>query len=319
MEKLLITRADTLIGANAALLWADRMDVVGRQDVEYARRNSTPEAIVEAIRRERPHCVLHAGPTSWAGWDVVGTDGVRVASRFNLQAETEFVAAVAAACRETSARFVFVTTDAVFSGPRMFHGEDGRSFAATPYAKAARSLEETLRSTDALLLRGHVYGWMPTGGPTNYAERMLHSLTAELPYYVDVRRNASPIFAADFVRLAYEAYRAGLTGMYHLTGAERTTPHRFAAELAATLGVPGCNVRLEAPDGPTRRSYFDETSLNVGALRERLKRPLPMLREGLASFVETAFNGYRERLDATIAAGFVAVAETAAPLARQAA
>jgi dTDP-4-dehydrorhamnose reductase len=128
---------------------------------------------------------------------------------------------------------------------------------------------------------------------------MLHALTAELPCKVDARRHATPILATDFVRIAYEACRAGLSGLFHLAGAERTSPHRFAAELAATLGVPGCNVRLEPTDERIRARRLDETSLNIGELRRRLDRPLPMLREGLSRFVDQAFNGYRQRLQPT--------------------
>jgi dTDP-4-dehydrorhamnose reductase len=313
VEKLLISRTDLLVGANAAALLADRMDVIGAPTVRdggpQTSANAAAELLVEAVHRERPNCVLHAGPTAWSGWDVVGTDGVRVSAKFDVQAEADLLVRTAAACRETGARLIVVATDAVFCGPRMFHEEAGCSWSATAYARAARQIEQILRETDALVLRGHVYGWMPAGGATNYAERMFHSLTAELPHRVDVRRNASPITATDFVQLLYAAYREGLSGLFNLSGAERTTPHRFAAELAVALGVPGCNVRLEPQTGPDRKSYLDETSLNVGALRKRLNRPLPMLREGLARFADQAFNGYRERLAGPTAA----IAEAAVP------
>jgi dTDP-4-dehydrorhamnose reductase len=137
---------------------------------------------------------------------------------------------------------------------------------------------------------------MPGGGATNYAERMFHSLTAELPCRVDARRHATPILATDFAQFAYAAHRRQLCGLYHLAGAERTSPHRFAAELAATLGVPGKNVRLVQADEKNAAVRLDETSLNIGALRERLTTALPMLREGLGRFVDQGFNGYRDRL-----------------------
>jgi dTDP-4-dehydrorhamnose reductase len=304
VEKLLVTRPDTLIGANTAAVLADRMDVIAPDAPVLTETANSQSAdgeaawIAEAIRRERPTLVVHSGPTAWSGWDVSGTDGVRVDARCNPTVEASFIAAAAAACRDVGAKLIVATTDAVFSGPRMFHAEEGQSWAATAFAKTARAVEQGLNDGQTLVLRGHVYGWMPQGGATNYAERMFHALTAELPYRVDARRHASPILATDFVRLAYEAYRAGLTGLWNVSGAERTSPHRFAAELAAALGVPGCNVRLEALPGAERRLYLDETSLNVGAIRKRLNRPLPMLREGLTRFVDEAFNGYRDRWNA---------------------
>ena len=303
MEKLLVTRTETLIGANAVAAPPAGMELVETVEttsVPSPRRDETiydrEAALCETIRRERPQMVLHAGPTSWAGWDSAGTDGARIDARCDVQRETKFLTELARACGEVDARLVVATTDAIFAGPRMFHAEDGNSWAVTPAGKAARQIEQALFNTGALVLRGHVYGWMPNGGATNYAERMFHSLTSELPYRVDARRHATPILATDFVQLACEAVRARLYGLFNLSGAERASPFRFAAELAAALGVPGCNVRLESvasQSGP----YRDETSLAVGLLRDRLKRPLPMLREGLSRFVDQAFNGYRDRMN----------------------
>lgn len=287
MEKLFVTRTDSLIGANAAAVLSDRLEVVAAGD---------GETVGDAVRRTRPQLVLHSGAAAWSSWDRAGVDGVRSAPDGDLIDEIKTLGDAAAACGEVGARLVVVTSDAVFCGPRMFHEEDGPSRSSTPEARALQKLETSLCAAGTLVLRSHVYGWTPDGGATNYAERMLHALTAELPCRVDARRHATPILATDFVRLAYESYRAGLTGLFHLAGAERTSPHRFAAELAATLGVPGRNVRLEPSDERVRARRLDETSLNIGALRRRLDRPLPMLREGLSRFVDQAFNGYRDRL-----------------------
>lgn len=287
MEKLFVTRTDSLVGANAVAVLSDRLEVAAADE---------GESVGDAVRRTRPQLVLHSGAAAWSSWDRAGVDGVRSAPDGDLASEMKSLGDLVVACGDVGARLVVVTSDAVFCGPRMFHEEDGPSRSSTPAARALLKLETMMCAAGALVLRSHVFGWTPAGGATNYAERMLHALTAELPCRVDARRHATPILATDFVRIAYEAYRAGLTGVFHLAGAERTSPHRFAAELAATLGVPGCNVRLEPSDERLRARRLDETSLNIGALRRRLDRPLPMLREGLGRFVDQAFNGYRDRL-----------------------
>jgi len=307
VEKLLVTRVDSLIGANAVAVMSDRIEVIGAAAPVISSRAPAERAadfadsLVETTLRDRPNIVLHSGSTSWSSWDGVGIAGVRSPSRDELPDDGESLLALASACREVQARLVVVTSDAVFCGPRMFHEEGGRSFARTTAAKRQAAWETTLCEAGALVLRTHVYGWMPDGGVSNYAERMVHALTAELPCRVDARRHATPILATDFVGLALEACRAGLTGLYHLTGAERTSPFRFAAELAATLGVPGCNVRLDAVEDKNATFRSDETSLNVTAIRRRLQRPLPLLREGLTRFAQQAFNGYRDRFRRPIA------------------
>mgnify|MGYP003400082932 CR=1 FL=1 len=49
----------------------------------------------------------------------------------------------------------------------------------------------------ALVVRSHVYGWCPGAFGMNYAERMFHELTGELPCPVDAVRHATPILATD--------------------------------------------------------------------------------------------------------------------------
>lgn len=295
MEKLFVTRVDSLVGANAAAVLS------GRLEVTSSTSDSDPTTTTDAVLRERPDWVLHCGPASWSSWDLAGIDGVRAVATGELAKEAAFLAALADACRQVQAKLTVVTSDALFRGPRMFHDENGASRAVTPTAKQLAGLEKQACEAGALVLRSHVYGWMPNGGATNYAERMFHSLTAELPCRVDARRHATPILATDFANLAFEANRAELRGVYHLAGAERTSPHRVAAELAATLGVPGRNVRLLASDDKSNACRLEETSLNIGAVRQRLSTALPMLREGLSRFVDQGFNGYRDRLKTTTA------------------
>jgi dTDP-4-dehydrorhamnose reductase len=122
---------------------------------------------------------------------------------------------------------------------------------------------------------------------------MFRELTGEADCPVDAVRHATPILASDLAECLYAAYRANLAGMYHVAGAERTSPYRFAAEMASAFGTPGRFVQLTSRTAASRRPYVDETSLNTLAFRRAVEKPLPMLREGLARFAAQAFNGYR--------------------------
>ncbi len=115
---------------------------------------------------------------------------------------------------------------------------------------------------------------------------------------VDSRRYATPVLASDLAELYAKALEARLTGMYHITGAERTNQYRFAAELAVAFGFTGRQVNLVAPEIASR-AYVDETSLNTRAIRRALESPLPMLREGLSRWATEAILGRRDELDAS--------------------
>ena len=109
---------------------------------------------------------------------------------------------------------------------------------------------------------------------------------------VDARRYATPILASDLADLYSKALEARLTGVYHITGAERTNQYRFAAEVAVAFGLTGRQVNLVAPEVASR-AYVDETSLNTRAIRRVLETPLPMLREGLVRWATEAILGRR--------------------------
>jgi dTDP-4-dehydrorhamnose reductase len=158
-------------------------------------------------------------------------------------------------------------------------------------------LESSLREAATLLIRTHVYGWSKADGGATSAERMFRELTGETDCPVDAVRHATPILASDLAECLWAAYRAGLTGTYHVAGAERTSPYRFAAEMASAFGTPGRFVQLTSRTAASRRPYMDETSLNTLSFRRAVEAPLPMLREGLARFAAQAFNGYRAGLE----------------------
>ncbi|MBL9084435.1 MAG: sugar nucleotide-binding protein [Planctomycetales bacterium] len=301
MDKLLVTRPDTLVGAAVAQALVGRMDLVGAEHREVfanPRANDSGN-LSDALAESRPTLVVHTGRFSMAGWDVGGlgipADGHLAAEK----SEVELAGRLSDACRGAGAKLVVVVTDGMFAGPHMFHNENARPNAAGVFARNAAAVERKLLGTGALVVRSHVYGWSPAPYGVNYAERMFHELTGEMPCPVDAVRHATPILATDLAERLFEAYRANLAGLLHITGAERTSPYRFAAELAAALSVPGRFVQLTAAPERGSRVNLEETSLNTTACRRALKRPLPMLREGLARFAEQAFNGYRTRVGAS--------------------
>ncbi len=305
MDRLLVTRTDSLVGANAALALADRMDVIGLGHATAQAPLGTAvhdvscrdvDRLADAVRELRPQMVLHSGSFAACGWDVGGLGSAMLAPQTDTKNETAIVKSLALGCREAGAQLVVVITDGLFAGPHMFHNESARPNAGGTFGRGAAAVELAALAAGALVVRSHVYGWSPTSYGVNYAERMFHELTGELSCPVDAVRHATPMLATDLAERLYAAHRLGLKGLYHITGAERTSPYRFAAELTATLGVPGRFVQLTAKPERGSRVNVEETSLNTLNFRRATQAPLPMLREGLGRFIAQAFAGYREQL-----------------------
>jgi dTDP-4-dehydrorhamnose reductase len=179
----------------------------------------------------------------------------------------------------------------------MFHSEIAPATAEHAAANAVRSFERALLGTATLVVRSHAFGWSPAAAPTSFAERVYHCISQGLPCPVDAQNYATPILATDLAELVARALEVDLRGLYHITGAERASQYRFAAEMAVAFGLTGRQVLLEPPTNRgSQRPFRDETSLNTALARRELRMPLPMLREGLLRFAEQAMNGHREAL-----------------------
>jgi dTDP-4-dehydrorhamnose reductase len=300
VQKLLIHGIDTLVGANFALALRDRYEIFGlaaTDDWQLTGCQSvgcdlgSVQQVSHHVQAIAPQAIVSCGALARSSWDLSADD------RIDAAREVELVRALAQAAEQTRAHLTVLSTDAQFAGPRMFHSESSPATAAIPAASAARALAGALVGSENLVIRSHVYGWSPAGSQACFAQRVWEQLSTGGCSAVDARRYATPILASDLAELYDKALDARLTGVYHITGAERTNQYRFAAEVAVAFGFTGRQVNLVAPEVASR-AYVDETSLNTRAIRRALETPLPMLREGLLRWATEALLGRREELDA---------------------
>ncbi len=296
MERLLVTGIDFSLGSNLALALADRFDVLGlySQDAVESSGLRTgycapgDRAAIEGwIQEWRPQWMIHCPALSASNWDPVASGSL-------ADGEPRFVAHLAELTCDVSARLTVLSSDAVFAGPRMFHEETSGAFSPAPRAGQVRNMERSLETSGALVVRTHAYGWSPAAVSGGFAQRALESLAAGISVTVDGRRHATPILATDLAELLARAYELRLHGLYHLAGAERTSPWGFVSELAAALGMHWSSGR-PATRGPASTEWHDETSLDSKQARRVLEMATPMLREGLYRFAAQAHNGWRDR------------------------
>ena len=295
--RLIVTGVEGTLGGNLALALSERFSVLGLYhgraiSLDGCRtapwQPDDPADWQATIRRESPRWIIHCGPLARSSWEVLPEipDGTR---------EGRFWGALARLAAELEARLTVLTTDAVFAGPRMFHAEPSPAASRRPLGRAAIEAERYLGEfPQVLLARTHAYGWSPPGEEGGLVGRIWTSLVEGRREPLEVDRHATPILVADLAELLLEAHRRRLTGLCHLAGAERSTPHQFARRLARAFGLAADFPAASAGEtGP-----LDETSLATGLARQSLGRPMPMLCEGLDRLVRQAHNGYRSRLRA---------------------
>jgi dTDP-4-dehydrorhamnose reductase len=284
VERVLIVGIDTVVGANLAAQLAHKFHVTGLSAGEEITIEGCETATAQiadaqsarqAIALYRPDQVVltqAAGDSSW-----------HHASQTDLQTAATATLAWIEASRTSGKRLTLLSSDGVFTGPWMFHTETCDSFCPAGEAQTLRTLESAALkdSANSLVVRTHPYGWSPRldGG---WIDGMLAALESDQPPIFDCVAHSTPILATDLADVLGAAWNAGLTGLYHIAGAERTNPHRFACALARVFDLAPPQAIWLAPTetAPTGFAH-GECSLHTRSIRRALNIGLPMLVEGL--------------------------------------
>jgi dTDP-4-dehydrorhamnose reductase len=284
VERLLIIGIDTVVGANLAAQLADQFHVTGLSTGEeiaiegcvttLAPISDAPSAR-QAIALYRPDRLVLCQAAGDSSWHSVGTA--------NLRSAADATRGWIEAARAAGKYLTLISTDAVFTGPWMFHGESCDSFCQASEAQTLRTLEMAALqdSAHSLVVRTHPYGWSPQldGG---WIDGILAALEADQPPVFDSVAHATPILATDLADVLSSAWNAGLTGLYHVAGAERTNTHNFACAVARVFDLdPPHAVWLAPTASPPTGFARGECSLHTRSIRQALNIGLPMVIEGL--------------------------------------
>lgn len=292
MDALLVAGAETMVGANFAAQLADRFQVVACSQGTPAISDSdafecrTGNKLVPAdlLKEVQPQRLIYCGPGAVSAWDA----SRRPSAHDVTTAETWFQAA-----KSASVPMTLISSDAVFTGPWMFHAENSQSLCPSPEASCLRQIEQLAESLlpDSLIIRTNAFGW-----GSAWLESLLATLEDGKSCQLDCVRHASPILANDLIDIVAKCWDAGLAGVYHVGGAERVNPMSFAQRLAAEF-----NCRIPRPQ--TTASLTDrstgygcsETSLQTRKIRRALSASVPLVSEGLRRLKVLSLNGYRDQ------------------------
>ena len=149
------------------------------------------------------------------------------------------------AAKDHESHFTFVSSDAVFSGPWMFHDEESQAFCPSDGAQIIRQAEKSVSEhcPESLIIRSNVFGWSPAGGKCGWIDQILLDLDRRSLQGYDFLRHGTPILATDLADILLRAIEEDLSGLHHVAGAERVNPLQFATRLADHFELPWLAVR----------------------------------------------------------------------------
>lgn len=305
MKTLLIVGVETVVGANLAAMWSDRMRVVGlstRPNINVSGceigvcERMTADHVRKWVNQTQPTHVVYCGAAARSSWESA-----------TKSLDDSAASTWANGAAEAGAHFTLISSDAVFSGPWMFHEENSKSLCASKEADSIRETEEAVSEAcpKTLIVRTNAFGWSPFGTNGGWIESLLTSLENNRSVELDPISHATPILATDLADCLEAALEDELIGTFHIAGSERVSPHQFVQKLATAfeLTVPQSRTVRELAARPTGFGR-GETSLQTRRFRNEYDCSMPLFSEGISRLVEQQESGFRSRvLGESICAG----------------
>lgn len=302
MENYLVVGVETVVGANLTAYLtehAQHAHITGLSCGEPVTIAGCSVAIAGAVGLEeaRRWCretaatqVILCGGAARSSWE---PEAARIDRSLS-----DWTAAWSRAAQGAQARLTVISSDAVFTGPWLFHEEEGGGLCDSPEARLIREAEHQALTLhpQPLVVRTNVFGWSPRGAQ-GWVEQRLQELRTRRLADQDFIRHATPILATDLAGILVRAWSEGLQGLYHIGGAERVSPLKFVQRLAEHYHLPWLTIR-RAESLQERAIGFGqgECSLQTKRLRKALCVAMPMLSEGLSRLVAQDLSGFRQRL-----------------------
>lgn len=304
MDHLLVYGIDTVAGANIAATLSDRYQVTGISEtvpvtIEGCKCLENPKGSTNAaeqlILTHQPSWIIHCGPAASSTWFEANNVDDSIIDETKSWAK-------AAAHHEIP--LTVLSSDAVHTGPWMFHEENGETYCDSKSASFIRKMETAVSITNpsALIVRTNVFGWTPESNNEGWIEQILETMDENQVHEIDAQRTATPILASDLAVILDRARSEHLTGLFHIAGAERVTPLQFVRKLAdqfdaAWLTEMTCRRTSSAIESRPLGFGCGESSLQTKKVRKALCVAMPMLSEGLERLHAQCYSGYREGLN----------------------
>jgi len=305
--RVLVTGASGLLGSNLVLELARRgCDVtalwchhpVAVEGVRSAACDLTDgPAAARLLVAFAPALVIHCAAATDVDWC---ESHQNECMRINGQA----AGALAASACSLGARFVFISTDAVFDGVTGGYRETDPIAPVNWYArgKAAGEAAVLREMPEALVLRVNIYGWnlQPKNSLAEWVLARLENAQT-VPGFTDT--TFAPVLVNDLAEWILRLAELGCAGTYHAASSDWCSKYEFARQIAAVFQQDVSLVVESSLDAsPLSVQRPRHTWLRTEKLVAALGHGMPTVRQGLERFRALRDNGFIRQLKAASAA-----------------
>jgi dTDP-4-dehydrorhamnose reductase len=252
---------------------------------------TVPGAAARLVEETRPIAVINAAA-------VADVNRCETDREYAFRLNAEVPAELAAACEKQGARFIHLSTDAVFAGDCDHpYSEDDPTQPKNQYGRAKLAGEQAVLAAcpASLVVRTVMYGWnaQPKESLGEYFLTRL-SRGQRVPGFSDVFM--TPILASDLARLLLRLIRLDVSGVLHVSGRECVSKADFGRRIALAFGLESELVEfVSILDDPPAAPRALRPCLRVDRAEMLLGR-MPSVDEGVARFRQTYDDGLPSRL-----------------------
>lgn len=255
-------------------------DVVGlvrdEESAPWCAKRVTADLLAEdslerAVREVEPDVVLHSA--ALVDYRLCESNE-ELATRVNARAG----GVLAAAAARIGASFVYVSTDAVFSGERGWYAEDEPVSPNSAYGRSKAAGEKAVLDAHptAVIARTNFFGWSPSGHRSTL-EFFVRELSAgnRVPGFVDYV--VTSLFVEDVVQSIDLLVASGESGVFHIVARDAMSKCDFGRLVAAEFGLDGSLIdEADFERGPKDLSLLSERMADLRGAQ------MPSQAEGIA-------------------------------------
>lgn len=264
MNRILIVGIDTVAGRslaeqlsgtfNVTGLWFSTPTTVSGCAVARVKKTALNEYLVDAAT------IIFCGAASQSSWNL---------SFGTFRPEEKWLTPCVLAAKAFGSRMVFVSSDAVFAGPWVFHDDDSMVHSEESSAQQLRGFESEVQAlTDSLIVRTNIVD------SEGVVQQALRAVENGRTVSVDACTYATPVAQDEFASSLVECLKAGMRGYVNIAGAERTSAFQLVTILATNLECDTRRVVAKfSADQPVERS------LRCLRLRNELNKRSSLLKD----------------------------------------
>ena len=267
MRRLAVVGVDSSVGS-AAMVHFD-----GSAEVSGVRLDQ--QSVVGELCENCTDIVV-CGDASLSSWD----DGFG-----DLARDCELVPEYCQRAERAGARLVYISSDAIFRGPWVFHDDDSSKFCDSCIAQRLHSIEQTvLKSRRNLVIRTNAIS--DVSG--SWLDQLRQSFRSQIPQRLVANQYATPLAASRLALLLDHVLQTPAAGVVHLAGAERLSPWNFATHVARAESI---SIQCALP---SIEQEAREQSLRCTRARNELHLRMPTLSQTVTELTTGAVTRSRQ-------------------------